>query len=223
MSVISKYHFLQGFFNGLVLHTNQPSSDETFGGSLDNNVLTLRRPNAEHAIDLGAQINTDANIGRIAKQLIGAHASLTSDLRVQGVVWPSVPYFFKFPARHLPRDMLIKVSFDFDIDVPIWDIGATLSIYLFAFLDSKKHLQVRIDGTHLALTGLIGLEIAQKKIEAAMPQVLAQVDELLKPIVAGAGNIQFAHMYYMPGKGSRAIGAPPVNASHDLSVGLLVA
>lgn len=221
MSVISKYQFIQGYFNGICPQINQPSNDETFSAILDNIMYTVHRPNAEFPVHIGPLINTDANVGKIAKQLIAAKASLTSDLRVQAVLWPSVPYFMQHIGSHLPNAKLIKISFDLNIDVPVVDLTGTVSIYLFAFLDSQRHLQVRVDGTWVEVHGLFGVSAAAAALKAAMPAVRKQVEDLLPPILEASKNITFAKIYYLPGNGTRAAGATIQHAGSDLTIGLL--
>ncbi|QGZ38935.1 hypothetical protein IP92_05353 [Pseudoduganella flava] len=225
MSVISKYQFMGGLFNGPVVIQNTASNNEGFKRSLDNDVLTIRRPNAEILVPLGTLLNTPENIGKVSKHLIASHGSLTSGIRVTALPWVAVPYFLQAAGAHMPGDMLIKVSFDFNFDGPWYngDIDGTISVFLFARLDGSHHLQVTLDGTWFTVQGgLFGTGIASDMLKAAMPAVKGEVNKLLAVALESTRNIPFATMYMMPGNGVRIPGAFLQDASSDLSLGLLV-
>ena len=228
MSVRSQYFFLNGFFNGkfeiinTVDATNQPFSETPFGP-----VMSVERPNGELTLDLGPQIATNATIGLVASQLINAGASLTSSIRVQGVLWPSVPYFFQEPLAHKLNQMLVRVDFDFHIETPWYcsDADGTISLYLFLFLDSQGHLQGNVDGAWFQYNG--GGPFCTGHITAglneAMPSVVAQVKPILKQALTEAAGVKFKTLYFLPGNGTKAPGVSFQNASNDLALGLLLA
>ncbi len=229
MSVTSQYSFFQGFFNGTFVGLNTVSNaDQPFSQSPPNSpVLIVHRPNADNVLDLGPLINTDANVGLVAKQLIAAKASLTSGLRVQGVPWIAVPYFIQSPLAHKPFDMLVKVNFDFHVETPWFcsDIDGTISLFLFVFLDTKGHLQAVVDGTWFSFDGGAPLCAgpASDGLKAALPGVKKQVQAMLPPLLAGAAGIKFAKLHFMPGNGTKAAGGFVQNASNDLALGLILA
>lgn len=229
MSVTSTYTFLQGYFNGIFVGQNavsaadQPFTESPPGGA----VLVVHRPSGENLVDLGKVINTNANVGMVAKQLIAAGASLTSGLRVQAKPWISVPYFLQSPGAHKPFDMLAKVNFDFHIETPWFcsDIDGTISVFLFVFLDSQKHLHVTVDGTWFSFDG--GAPFcagpASDALKAAMPAVRKEVQNLLPQLTAAIANVKFANVYFLPGDGKKTAGAFSQDASADASLGLLLA
>lgn len=229
MSVTSTYTFLQGYFNGLFVAQNTVSAaDQPFTESPPGSVtFVVHRPNGENLVDLGKLINTNANVGMVAKQLISAGASLTSGLRVQGTPWISVPYFLQSPLAHKPFDMLAKVNFDFHIETPgiCSDIDGTISVFLFVFLDSQKHLHVTVDGTWFSFDG--GWPFcsgpASDALKAAMPAVRKQVQALLPQLTAAVANVKFSNVYFLPGDGKKSAGAFVEDASIDASLGLLLA
>lgn len=229
MSVTSQYSFIQGFFNGIFVGQNtvQPA-DQPFSESPANgNMFVVHRPNDENLVDLGKLINTDANVGMVAKQLIGAGAALTSGLRVQGTPWIKVPYFKQAPAAHQPSDMLAHVNFDFHIETPWFcsDIDGTISVYLFVFLDSQKHLHIAVDGTWFSFDG--GAPFcsgpASDALKSAMPLVRKQVAALLPSLTSAISTLKFAKPYFLPGNGTKAAGPFVQNASSDVALGLLLA
>lgn len=228
MSVTSTYSFIQGYFNGLFVGQNAVSAvDQPFTESPPGSAhFVVHRPNGENLVDLGPLINTNANVGMVAQQLIAAGASLTSGLRVQGTPWISVPYFLQSPLAHKPFDMLAKVNFDFHIETP-WpctDIDGTISVFLFVFLDSQKHLRVAVDGTWFSFEGgLFCAGPASDALKAAMPAVREQVKKLLPQLTAAIANVKFANLYFLPGDGKKSAGAFVQNASSDASLGLLLA
>ena len=228
MSVTSQYIFLQGLFNGLFDGINTPhNTDQTFSETLNGPIFTVHRPNAEIIVDLGPQIATNATTGLVATQLVNAGASLTSTIRVQGVFWPLVPYFFQHPAAHKLTDMLVRVDFDFHIETPWYssDADGTISVYLFLFLDSKHHLQGHVDGTWFAYDG--GGPFCTGKIsdglKAALPNVSKQVKPILAQAIAQAAGISFKNLYFLPGNGTKTAGVFLQNASNDLALGLVPA
>ncbi|MBV6320293.1 hypothetical protein [Duganella violaceipulchra] len=229
MSVTSTYTFIQGYFNGIFICQNAVSAaDQLFTESPPGSVVSVvHRPSGEIVVDLGKLINTNANVGMVANQLIAAGASLTSGLRVQGTPWIGVPYFIQSPAAHKPFDMLAKVNFDFHIETP-WactDIDGTISVFLFVFLDSQKHLHVTVDGTWFSFEG--GLPFcagpASDALKAAMPAVRKQVQNLLPQLTSAIANVKFSQAYYLPGNGTKAAGTFVQNASVDTALGLLPA
>lgn len=226
MSLISQYTFFQGFFTGpfigvnLVDNTNSPFSQS----SCASPILKVSRPNAEIVIDLGSLVNTNANVGLVATQLINAGATLTSGLRVQGVPWIKVPYFPQKPASHNICDMLIKLNFDFHVETPWFcsDIDGTISVFLFVFLDNKKHLKVNVDGTWFSFDGGgLCAGPAAKAFTAAMPGVKAQIASLLPSLISGISGNKFINLHFLPGNGTQALGGFAQNASIDLALGLL--
>ncbi len=229
MSVTSTYSFIQGFFNGVFVGQNAVSAaDQPFTETPPGSgIFVVHRPNGENVVDLGKLINTNANVGMVAKQLIAAGASLTSGLRVQGTPWISVPYFIQSPAAHKPFDMLAKVNFDFHIETPWFcsDIDGTISVFLFVFLDSQKHLHVTVDGTWFSFDG--GAPFcagpASDALKAAMPAVRKEVQNLLPQLTSAIANVKFSKTYFLPGNGTKAAGAFVQDASSDASLGLLLA
>ena len=229
MSVTSTYSFIQGFFNGVFIGQNTVSAaDQPFSESAPGSgVFTVHRPNGENLVDLGKLINTNANVGMVAKQLISAGASLTSGIRVQAMPWISVPYFIQSPAAHKPFDMLAKVNFDFHIETPWFcsDIDGTISVFLFMFLDGQKHLHVTVDGSWFSFDG--GAPFcagpASDALKAAMPAVRKQVQDLLPQLTSAIANVKFSKPYFLPGNGTKTAGPFVQNASSDASLGLLLA
>jgi hypothetical protein len=225
MPVTSTYTFLQGFFNGLFVDNTAPSSNDQFSESFNGIVFKVNRPSGEILVDLGPKINTDANIGLVAKKLISAGASLTSQIGVQGVPWGAVPYFFQHPLAHQLGDMLIRIHFDFHIDTPWYcsDVDGTISIFLFAFLDKAGHLQCVLDGTWFQFDGggPFCAGAVSKGLSAAMPGVKSSVQGLLPDITKAAAGVKFSRLYFLPGNGSKAA-AVVENATNDLSIGLLL-
>lgn len=226
MSVISHYQFLQGFFNGLFVDVNTLSNTDQFSESFDGINFTVTRPNGEILVNLGPQINTDANVGLVSKKLTSAGASLTSQIGVQGVLWGSVPYFFQHPLAHKVTDMLIRIHFDFHIDTPWYctDVDGTISIFLFAFLDKNGHLQVVLDGTWFQFDGggPFCAGAVSSGLSAALPGVKTAVQGLLPAITKAAAGVKFSHLYFLPGDGVKAVGVHVENATNDLSLGLLL-
>ncbi|MYN16567.1 hypothetical protein GTP81_07360 [Rugamonas sp. FT107W] len=229
MSVTSTYTFLQGYFNGLFVGQNAVSAaDQLFTASPPGSVVfTVHRPSGEQLVDLGKLINTDANVGMVAKHLISAGASLTSGLRVQATPWINVPYFIQSPAAHKPSDMLARVNFDFHIETPFGctDIDGTISVFLFVFLDSQKHLHVTVDGTWFSFDGgwLFCRGKASDGLKAALPGVRKEIQALLPPLTSAIANVKFANIYFLPGDGKKTAGAFVEDASNDASLGLLLA
>ncbi|HEX8110667.1 MAG TPA: hypothetical protein VF516_23205, partial [Kofleriaceae bacterium] len=225
MSVTSTYTFLQGFFNGMFIDVNTVSSaDQPFSESFNGPILTIHRPSNEIAVDLRTLINTNANIGLITKKLMSAGASLTSEIGVQGVLWPSVPYFIQNIAAHKFTDMLIRIHFDFHIETPWYcsDADGTISIYLFAFLNSSRNLVVALDGTwwHYDGGGPFCTGAISSGLNAAMPGVRKTVSDLLPGLLKQTAGIKFSHLYFLPGDGRKAAGAAIENATSDLTIGL---
>ncbi|MBJ7310554.1 hypothetical protein H7U20_10140 [Rugamonas sp. CCM 8940] len=228
MSVTSTYTFLQGFFNGLfTVHNTAQAADQPFSRTFPNSsTMVLHRPNGEMLVDLGTLINTNENVGLVSKRLMSAGGAMTSELRVQGVQWASVPYFMQSPAAHMPMDMLTKVNFDFHIETPFGctDVDGTISVFLFLFIDAQKHLQVRVDGTWLHVDGGGFCHApAFNALKAAMPGVRQQVADLLPGLMAVTKNLKFNNLYYMPGNGFKAAGIAAQNASVDTAIGLISA
>ncbi|WP_229743906.1 hypothetical protein [Aliidongia dinghuensis] len=202
--------------------TSQPFSEKSLGS-----LLIVDRPDTELTIDLGAQIATNATTGLVANELIDAGASLTSKIRVQGVVWPSVPYFFQNPFAHNISDMLVRVDFDFHIETPWYcsDADGTISVYLFLFLDGERHLQGAVDGTWFSYNG--GGPFCTGHItaglNAAMPNVVSQVGPILQQALSKAAGVPFSNLHYLPGTGVSTPGVFIQNASDDVALGLNLA
>ena len=228
MSVKSQYFFFGGLFNGpFEIFNTVDATDQKFSETPFASFMSFERPNAELTLDLGPQIATNATTGLVASQLINAGASLTSKIRVQGVLWPAVPYFIQHPFAHKLDQMLVRVDFDFHIETPWYcsDADGTISLYLFLFLDSQGHLQGNVDGSWFQYDG--GGPFCTGHItaglNAAMPGVVAQVKPILKKALAQAAGIKFKTLYFLPGNGTKAPGVFQQNASNDLALGLLVA
>lgn len=227
MSVTSAYTFFQGFFNGLFIENNTVlAADQPFSKSLNGPIFTVHRPNGEILVDVGPKINTDANVGMVSKKLTSAGASLTSQIGVQGVMWPSVPYFFQNIVAHKPDDMLIRIHADFHIETPFYcsDADGTISVFLFAFLDINGHLQIRVDGTwfHFDGGGPFCTGAISSGLAAAMPGVRSTVAGLLPAVTQAAAGIKFSRIYFLPGNGKKTAGVFGDNASNDLAIGLLL-
>jgi hypothetical protein len=227
MSVTSRYQFIQGFFNGLFVDLNTLSNaDQPFSESFDGFTFTVHRPNGEILVDLGPQINTDANVGLVSKKLTSAGASLTSQIGVQGVPWGAVPYFFQHPLAHQLTDMLIRIHFDFHIETPWYctDVDGTISIFLFAFLDKAGHLQVNLDGAWFQFDGggPFCAGTVSNGLNAAMPGVKSAVQGLLPAITKVASGIKFSRLYFLPGNGTKGAAGGVQNATSDLALGLLL-
>ena len=227
MSVTSTYVFTMGFFQGPFIDLNTvETTDQPFSETFNGINPTVHRPNGEILVDLRPQINTDANNGLVSKKLVSAGASLTSQIGVQGVAWPAVPYFFQNPAAHKFTDMLIRIHFHFHVETPWYctDADGTISIYLFAFLDSAGHLQVRVDGTWFQFDG--GGPFCAGNVSdgltAAMPGVKSAVQGLLPGITKAADGVKFKDIYFLPGDGSKVAGLVVGNATNDLAIGLVL-
>ncbi|PHV07710.1 hypothetical protein CSQ96_07340 [Janthinobacterium sp. BJB412] len=231
MSVTSTYTFFQGFFNGLctvhnVAEAGNPGFFKTFPNS--STMVMHHRPDNEHTIDLGKLINTNEHVGLVSKLLMSAKAMMKSDLRVQAVPWMNVPYFLQSAGAHLPTDMLLKVSFDYQIETPIicTDIDGTISVFLFLFIDANKKLQVKLDGVWFTLDGGYPFgchDAGVAGIKAAMPIVKEKVLSMLPGLLAVTKDVKFSTMYYLPGNGSKTPGIQVDNASVNTGLGLIPA
>lgn len=228
MSTRSEYIFFGGLYDGPceVINTKNPTNPP-FSQSPFGSVMIFERPDNEVTIDLGPQIGSNATTGLVASQLIAAGASLTSNIRVQGVLWPAVPYFNQHPTAHKKNNMLVRADFDFHIETPWYcsDADGTISVYLFLFLDGQGHLRGSVDGTWFQYNG--GGPFCTGHItaglNAAMPKVASQVAPILQQALAEAAGFKFSLLYFLPGNGTKAPGVFQQNASNDLALGLLLA
>lgn len=228
MSLTSLYIFPQGLFSGLFQGINTLIvADQKPKTEVSGVTVTVHRPNAEVAIDLGPLVATPATTGIVAQQLINAGASLTSGIRVQGVFWPSVPYFLQNPLAHKLDQMLVRVDFDFHIETPWFcsDADGTISIYVLLFLDKSGKLKGSVDGTWFHYDG--GGPFCTGKItdglKGAMPGVVKKVKPILDSALAATANFTFSAIYFMPGNGSKTVPIVAGNASNDLTLGLVPA
>jgi hypothetical protein len=227
MSTTSTYTFIQGFFNGLFVDVNTPvATDQPFSESFNGVLFTVHRPNAEILVDLGPQINTQSTRNLVANKLKAVGGTLTSQIEVQGVVWPAVPYFFENPLGHKFTDMLVDVHFNFHIHTPWYcsDVDGTLNIYLFLFLNSAGHLQAALDGWWYSFDGggPFCAGAVSDGIKNAWPSIKSSVQELLPSLTKEAAAFKFSRLYFLPGNGSKTSGAQIGNASTDLALGLLL-
>jgi hypothetical protein len=230
MSVTSTYLFPTHFFSNMFMGINLPDPGpdkpfkQTIGGSA---ALIVTRPKAEVVIDLKAPFNAPAVIGEAAILLLSAGASLTSDIRVQGVPWFEVPYFAQNAAAHQPFDMLARVNFDFHRKTPWFcsDIDGTVSFYLFFFRDASGFLHGHVDGNWFQLNG--GWPACSgpmaDALKKALPGIQKQVEQLLQAALAQASGIKFKEVYLLPGDGKKTQGTFLENANLDAALGLVPA
>jgi hypothetical protein len=230
MSTTSQYFGLWGPFNGPFQEINTahsgdiPFKETSVGGGI---VLTVDRPNAEVAVHLSKQIATDATVGAVSKALIASGASLTSDIRVQGVPWISVPYFWQNPLAHSFSDMLARIDFDFLIHTPWYcsDATGTISVYVLLFLDSHGHLQGHVDGAWWERHGgdPFCTGPVDSGLDAAIPGVKTKVKPILDNALKAASAIKFKRMYFLPGHGTKAPGLSSGDGRTDLTLALIPA
>lgn len=151
MPVLSQYWFHNGFFQGPFDVFNEPYPDGGWAwisnGSSSAATLAWNRPDGEHAVDLAAQLNT-GDVLAIVDKALGGQASRTSGIMVQGVFWPSVPYYGSDPGRHPASMMLARVYFDFHVPTPWYcsDADGNVAYYLVLYLDASGHARGYVDG-----------------------------------------------------------------------------
>jgi hypothetical protein len=228
VSLSSSYFGPWGPFNGPFTGFNtKVSQNQEFSRSSVGNFLTFTRPNEEIITDLGHEIATDETTGRVSNALTNVpNMSLTSHIRVQGVAWQDVPYFWQNIVAHKIDDMLVRVDFDFHIETPWFcsDADGNISVYLFLFLDSGGRLRGVVDGTWFSYDG--GGPFCTGPITAglnsAMPGVRKQVEPILAAAIAKVPSaIRFRQLYYLPGTGTQASGGFAENGATDLALALL--
>lgn len=227
MSVTSLYIFPQGIFSGFFQGLNtQVAGNQTAKTDVSGITVTVHRPNGEIALDLGPLIATQATTNLVAQQLANAGASLTSGIRVQGVFWPSVPYFLQNPLAHKIDQMLVRVDFDFHIETPWFCSNAdgTISVFIFLFLDKAGKLKGNVDGTWFQYSGggPFCTGAITSGLKGALPSVVSKVQPILNTALAAAAGATFKALYFMPGNSTNS--SLPItfgNASSDLTLGLV--
>jgi hypothetical protein len=213
MSVTSQYFGFPLFepFSGPCTVTNTVSpQDQPHTQQAIANILIVKRPNAEITVDLGKAIASNETTGLVANALVAANASLTSKIRVHGVRWMNVPYFWRNPAHHPPGSMLTCVSFDFHIetDTVCTDVDGTISSYMLFYLNGAGKLRATVDTPYFQFSG--GWPFCSGPVhtalDTAMPQIREQVKAIVKKALKPAENVTFKDLYHLPGDGTKAPG-----------------
>jgi hypothetical protein len=228
MPVLSQYWFQQGFFEGPFDVFNEPYPDGGWAwisnGSQSAATLAWNRADGEEVIDLAQQLNT-GQVLNLIDGMLGSQASRTSGIMVQGVFWPSVPYYSSNPARHPGSLMLARVYFDFHISTPWYcsDADGNIDYYLVLYLDGQGHLQGYVDGWSYSYNGggPFCTGSINDMLNKAVPGAIPQVQQLLTSELGLLKGLSFSTMYYLPGSGTDKPGDSSENADTDLAVAVL--
>jgi len=228
MPVLSQYWFQQGFFQGPFDVFNEPYPDGGWAwissGSQSAATLAWNRADGEEVIDLGAQLNT-AQVLSLIDGMLSGQASRTSGVMVQGVYWPSVPYYGSDPGRHPDSLMLARVYFDFHISTPWYcsDADGDIDYYLVLYLDGQGHLQGYVDGWSYSYNGggPFCTGAINDLLNKAVPGAIPQIQQLLTAELGLLKELTFSTMYYLPGSGTDKPGDHAENADTDLAVAVL--
>lgn len=228
MPVLSQYWFQQGFFEGPFDVFNEPYPDGGWAwisnGSQSAATLAWNRADGEEVIDLAQQLNT-AQILNMIDGMLGSQASRTSGVMVQGVFWPSVPYYGSDPGRHPASLMLARVYFDFHVPTPWYcsDADGDIDYYLVLYLDGQGHLQGYVDGWSYSYSGggPFCTGPINDMLNKAVPGAIPQVQQLLTSELSLLQAVSFSTMYYLPGSGTDKPGDYSENADTDLAVAVL--
>jgi hypothetical protein len=228
MPVLSQYWFHNGFFQGPFDVFNEPYPDGGWAwisnGSSSAATLAWNRPDGEHAVDLAAQLNT-GDVLAIVDKALGSQASRTSGIMVQGVFWPSVPYYGSDPGRHPASMMLARVYFDFHVPTPWYcsDADGNVAYYLVLYLDASGHAKGYVDGWSYNYSGggPFCTGTINDLLNKAVPGAIGQVQKVLDDKLGLLAAFTFSTMYYLPGSGTSSQGDHSENADTDLAVAVL--
>ena len=228
MPVLSQYWFHNGFWSGPFDVYNVPYPDGGWAwisnGGSSKATLVWNRPDGEHALGLASQLDT-AQVHTVIDNALGGQASRTSGVMVQGVFWPSVPYYGQNPGRHPASMMLVRVYFDFHVSTPWYcsDADGNVSYYLVIYLDGNGHVQGYVDGWsyHYDGGGPFCTGAINDKLNQAVPGAIGQVSNILSQKLALLQAFRFSTLYFLPGSGTNAGGDHAENADTDLAVAVL--
>jgi hypothetical protein len=228
MPVLSQYWFHNGFFKGPFDVFNEPYPDGGWAwisnGSPSAATLAWNRPDGEHALDLAAQLNTGDVLSTV-DSVLGNHASRTSGILVQGVLWPDVPYYGNDPGRHPGSMMLVRVYFDFHVSTPWYcsDADGDIDYYLVLYLDGAGQAQGYVDGWsyHYSGGGPFCTGSINDLLNKAVPGAIPQVQKILDSKLSALDAFTFSTMYFLPGSGTSSAGDHAENADTDLAVAVL--
>lgn len=228
MPVLSRYWFHNGFFSGPFDVFNEPYPDGGWAwisnGSSSAATLAWNRADGEQAVDLAAQLNT-GDVLAIVDKALGGQASRTSGIMVQGVFWPSVPYYGSDPGRHPASMMLARVYLDFHVSTPWYcsDADGNIDYYLVLYLDAAGHAQGYVDGWSYSYNGggPFCTGSINDALNSAVPGAISQVQKVLDDKLALLAAFTFSTMYYLPGSGTASQGDHAENADTDLAVAVL--
>lgn len=178
----------------------------------------------EEAVDLAGQLNTGDVLSTV-DGVLGSQASRTSGILVQGVFWPSVPYYGSDPGRHPASMMLVRVYFDFHVPTPWYcsDANGDIDYYLVLYLDGAGHAQGYVDGWsyHYDGGGPFCTGSINDLLNKAVPGAIPQVQKILDSKLAVLDAFTFSTMYFLPGSGTSSAGDHAENADTDLAVAVL--
>jgi len=156
---------------------------------------------------------------------LGSQASRTSGIMVQGVFWPSVPYYGSDPGRHPASMMLARVYFDFHVPTPWYcsDADGNVAYYLVLYLDASGHAKGYVDGWSYNYNGggPFCTGAINDMLNKAVPGAIGQVQKVLDDKLAVLASFSFSTMYYLPGSGTSSQGDHSENADTDLAVAVL--
>ena len=228
MPVLSQYWFATGFWRGpfSVYNVAYPLGGWAWVSNTGSSKATLawNREDGEHVLSLRPQLDT-AQVHTVIDHALGGQAKRTSGVKVQGVFWPSVPYYSHNPGRHPASMMLVRVYFDFHVDTPWYcsDADGTISFYLAIYLDGNGHVAGYVDGWsfHYDGGGPFCTGAINDALNGAIPGSVGQVNTILQQKLALLSVVRFSMLYFLPGTGTNAGGNHSENADTDLAIAVL--
>jgi hypothetical protein len=207
--------FIHVFFLGSAVRTVRPDD----GGR--KSVLALVRPDDEEVVDMLPQVNQPVVLD-VLRNTLGDNATLRSGVRLGWEPFKHVPYFNQVPTAHDPLELLLRVSFDVNVQTPSWclDVEATISYFIHLHLDQG---QVAADVEGWAFTtgqGSACREGVRGALRQRVPAGMAVVQGLIDTSLRGFADRRFRMLYLLPGPGENT-GAGVHDVGNHVSVALV--
>ncbi len=229
MPAISLYMFRDDDFRGntMIAAIEHPSGLWAVHGRTDvgrrRSALVWEREDREVLFDLRAEANTPAVTSAIDDAL-GGSVDRRGEINAGWIPWRYVYYYNDVPGRYNDLDLLVRISFDFHIDLPtiLWvDVDGTINFYVLFSADSDGRLRAFVDGWSYRFDGGWPLaSIVRRRLSGAVADAVDNVQELLDTAIERFSRQRFDLVYLLPGNGARS-GIDNTDVDTHVSLALL--